>query len=188
MRSENSDRTEIATYDEFVGEMFREGWRFLENKTPHIVTNKDTGIVSTYPIIAGGYGPFLELKCPQDHVLTINGLNQRPVMPHYLSIRCRDDTLYELRGGTRLSMMKRDRDNLPAFNHFLFYDEISQTRGSRFKQEGERYYLQEKGIILYEREKLQFYVYESDIDIIRTDFLMKCDIFVKGTGVEAGNI
>lgn len=171
--------SDSGTYDVFVGEMFREGWRFLENKTPQIITNEDTNIVFTYPIIAGGYGPFLELKCPPDRILTINGANQKPLLRHHLSIRCRDDTDYELRGGTRLSIMKLKSTGKPQFNLWLCYDEISQTRGSRFKQEGERFFLKEEGIILYEGEKLAFYVYESDIDIIMTGFLMNCDIFEK---------
>lgn len=141
---------------------------------------KDTGIVSTHPIIAGGYGPFLELKCPPDQVITINGANQRPLLRHYLSIRCRDDTGYELPGGTRISIMYLDDTGKPRENLWLFYDEISQTRGSRFKQEGERYYLKEAGIRLGGGEKLAFYVYESDIDIVKTDILLRCDIFVKG--------
>jgi len=183
MRSDNPVPTEkdrTGTYDEFITAMQSERWRFLDNKTPHIITNKDTGFVSTYPIIAGGYGPFLELKCPQDHVLTINGANQKPVLRHYLSIRCRDDTNYELHGATWLSIMKLDSIGKPLFNLWVCYNEISQTRGSRFKQRGERYYLKELGIILHGGEKPAFYVYESDIDIVKTDVLLRCDIFVKG--------
>lgn len=175
----NQVSTEIGTYDEFVREMQSDRWRFLDNKTPHIITNKDTKIVSTYPIIAGGYGPFLELKGPPDRILTINGANQRPLLHHHLAIRCRDDTNFELPGGTRFSIMKLTITGKPLFNLWLCYDEIAQTRGSRFKQELERYYLKQEGIILYGGEKLAFYVYESDIDIIKTDILLSCDIFVK---------
>lgn len=179
MRMDNPLNTEIGTYAEFARAMQGEAWRFLDNKTPHIITNKDTKIVSTYPITAGGYGPFLELKCPQGHIMTINGANQKPVLRHYLSIRCRDDTGYELPGWTRLSIMYLDNTGRPRENLWVCYDEISQTKGSRFKQEGERYYLKEHGIILYEGYKLAFYVYESDIDIIKTDVLLRCDIFIK---------
>lgn len=169
----------ILTYDEFIMEMHREGWRFLDNQTPHTITNEDTAFVNTYPIMAGGYGPFLELKCPQNHIMTINGAIQEPLHHHYLSIRCRDDTCFELPGWARLSMMKIDSANYPVCNHWVSYEEISQTTGSRFKQEGERYILKKRGIILYGGEKLAIYVYESDIDIDTTDILMKCDIFVK---------
>lgn len=178
--SDNPVITELGTYEEFVNAMHFTGWQFLDNKTPHVITNKDTGIVSTHPIIAGGYGPFLELKCQPDQVMTINGANQRPLLRHYLSIRCRDDTGYELPGGTRISIMYLDDTGKPRENLWLCYDEISQTRGSRFKQEGERYYLKEAGIRLGGGEKLAFYVYESDIDIVKTDILLRCDIFVKG--------
>lgn len=171
--------TESGTYDEFVTAMQSDRWLFLDNKTPQIITNKDTKIVYTYPIIAGGYGPFLELKCPPDQVMTINGANQKPALRHYLSIRCRDDTDFELPGGTRLSIMYLDNTGKPRENLWVCYDEISQTRGSRFKQEGERYYLRERGIHLSGGEKLEFYVYESDIDIIKTEILLSCDIFVK---------
>lgn len=175
-----TEKDRIGTYDEFIRAMQSDKWRFLDNTTPQIITNKDTKFVSTYPIIAGGYGPFLELKCPQDHVLTINGANQKPGLSHYLSIRCRDDTDFELPGATWLSIMKLDSIGKPLFNLWVCYHEISQTRGSRFKQEGERYYLKEHGIILDGGEKLEFYVYESDIDIIKTDLILTCDIFVKG--------
>ncbi len=174
-----TERTEIGTYEEFITAMHSDKWRFLDNKTPQKITNKDTRIVSTYPIIAGGYGPFLELKCPQDHILTINGANQKPPLRHHLSIRCRDDTNFELPGGTRLSIMYLDNTGRPRENLWVCYDEISQTRGSRFKSKGERYYLKEHGIIMYEGYKLAFYVYESDIDIVTTDILLSCDIFVK---------
>lgn len=174
-----TEEDRLGTYDEFVTAMQSDGWRFLDNKTPHIITNKDTKMVSTYPIIAGGYGPFLELKCPPDHILTINGANQKPLLRHYLSIRCRDDTNFELPGGTRLSIMYLDNTGRPRVNLWVSYDEISQTRGSRFKQDGERYYLKELGIRLSGGEKLAFYVYESDIDIVKTDILLSCDIFVK---------
>lgn len=169
----------IGTYDDFVTAMQSERWRFLDGKTPQIITNKDTKIVSTYPIMAGGYGPFMELKCPPGHILIINGANQRPVLRHHLAIRCRDDTGYELPGETRLSIMYLDNVGKPRENLWVSYDEISQTRGLRFKQEGERYYLKEMGIHLFEGEKLAFYVYESDIDIVKTDILLRCDIFVK---------
>lgn len=171
-------RTETGTYEEFITAMRSDRWRFLDNKTPHIITNKDAKNISTYPIIAGGYGPFLELKCPPDQVLTINGANQRPALRHHLSIRCRDDTDFELPGAIWLSIMKLDSIGKPIFNLWVCYHEISQTRGSRFKLRGERYYLKEQGIILHGGEKLAFYVYESDIDIVKTDVLLSCDIFV----------
>jgi len=179
MRLNNPVRIEIGTYEVFVTEMHSDGWRFLDYKTPQTITNKDTKFVSTNPIMAGGYGPFLELKCPPDQVLTINGANQRPPLRHHLAIRCRDDTNFELPGATWISIMKLDSMGKPLFNLWVCYYEISQTKGSRFKQRGERYYLHQEGIILHGGEKLAFYVYESDIDIVKTDVLLSCDIFVK---------
>lgn len=179
MRLDGSIEVQILTYDEFVREMHSNGWQFLDNKTPHIITNKDTGIVSTYSIRAGGYGAFLELKCPQNQVIAINGKNQYPSLCHNISIICRDDTGFELPGNTRLSIMYLDSTSKPIENIWIFYDEISQTKGSRYKQEGERYYLKERGILLKERERLQVHVYESDIDIEKTDLFLKCDIFTK---------
>ncbi len=179
MRSSYTAGPKIQTYDEFIKEVYREGWQFLDHESPHIITNKDTAFVSTHPVMTGGYGPFLELKCPQKHAIAINGAIQEPFLLHTLAIRCRDDTDFELPGETMLSMMYFNNTGKPRGNLWVSYAEISQTTGSRFKQEGERYYLKERGILLNGGEKLAFYVYESDIDIDKVDISLKCDIFVK---------
>lgn len=80
--------------------------------------------------------------------------------------------------------MKLDGKDKPVYNTWLTYNEISQTVGSRFKQEGIRYCLKEQGMLLYPGDKLQFYVYESDIDIVKTEFRLMCDTFVKDEGAK----
>ena len=176
----------IMTYDSFVEAMLADNWQYLDNKTPHILTEKDIKFISIYPIRAGGYGKFIGLKSPAKlrTCIAINGMNQHPFLHHRISIRCRDDTGFELPGRTQISLMKFDYIDEPVFNTWLTYSELSQTIGSRFKHEGLRYCLKERGILLYLGERLEFFVYESDIDIVKTEVRLMCDIFVKAEGAE----
>ena len=182
-----STETRILAYDEFVEAMLDTNWRFMDGRTPAVLTEKDTKFISIHPMQAGGFGRFLELRSPAKPMtrIAINSMNQRPSSQHRISIRCRDDTGFELPGRTQISLMKLDSKDKPVFNTWLTYNEISITAGSRFKREGVRYGLKEAGILLATGEKLLFYVYDSDIDIVKTEIRLMCDIFVKDEGAKS---
>lgn len=84
--------TIIRTYDDFVEAMLVDNWHFLENKSPYVLTEKNIKIISVYPIRAGGFGKFLEIKPPAKPLtsIAINGMNQRPYLHHRISLRCRE--------------------------------------------------------------------------------------------------
>jgi hypothetical protein len=174
--------TVFGTYDNFVEEMYRDNWNLLDKKSPHIITGKDTDIVFKYTLRSGESGKFLEIINPTGDpktIIAINGLIQRPSFNHHISIRCRDDSNYQLQNKTRIYMVLYENTGYPLTNVYTFYDEVSLTRGSLFKQKAERFYLKYQGLLLYPGRRLAFYVDEPDIDISIIDLRLECDIFVK---------
>jgi hypothetical protein len=171
---------EIGTYDDFVKSMKKEDWNYLDKITPHTITDKDTNIVIKYSLKSGEVGKFLELRCPSipETRIAINGLIQRPELKHTISIRCRDDSGFELQNKTRMRMVLYGKTGI-VWSQYLFYDEICTTIGERPKEEAEKFYLRHEGLLLYPGRGLEFYVDEPDIDIEDIEFNLKCDIFVK---------
>jgi hypothetical protein len=179
---QSTESTVFATYDNFVEEMHRGNWGLLEGKSPQIITDRNTDIVFKYPLKLGESGRFLEIiNQAREHstVIAINGFSQRPSTNHHISIRCRDDSNNQLQNKTRIYMILYAATGYPIANVFTFYDEISQTRDSRFKQQSEKFYLKYQGLLLYPGRRLVFYVDETNIDISMIDLRLECDIFVK---------
>ncbi|MDD3813295.1 MAG: hypothetical protein PHZ02_01505 [Desulfocapsaceae bacterium] len=172
----------METYDEFIKNMNSAKWHFYNKKTPQIITNQNTEIVTTHKVKNGDSGYILEVTCPSSHVLTINGLSLSPRLLHHLSIQCRDKNNNELSAETKIDILKLDFTNCPKVRLCSNYRELSQTMGSRSKAKGEMFYLKHLGFILYGTEKLAVYIYNADIDIVKIDFYMTCDIFERSVG------
>ncbi len=185
-------QTEMLMYKDFVDEMFKQGWVYVDGVSPHTLTHHDTGIVSTFHVKKGMIGTVLEIKCPMHRNLSVCGLNHSGIdikefvkfpmlysTPYFFSIRCKGNDGQELSPYTGIKIIQYDSDNLPKWSRTEFYGDLSQSIGERFKRKHERYYFPQ-GIILYSGEKLGFKVHELDIEVVKTELLMKADIWVKG--------
>lgn len=178
-------------YNDFVSDMLNGDWVLSEKARPCTLTHQNTGIVSTFPVKKGTVGTALEIKCPKHQVLTVCGLGHSGIdpkdfvknpmlysIPHFFSIRCKNNEGQELSLYTRLKIIKRDQENLPVWSRTEFYGDLSQTIGERFKQKHERYYFPD-GIILHGDENLVLQVSEPEIDIEKIELVMKADLFYK---------
>ena len=180
-------REPVTKYIDKIQEFKRNGFR----SEPITVTSMNTFLVTTYPVQKGTFGIALELACPAGRIITMCGYENVSVdpwdfarsphlysTPHQFSIRCFSKDNVEL---SPLTPIRIEREKPSCeINRIddVLYGDLSLTYGERFKRKEERYYFSDN-VVLYRAQRLRLMLINPEIDIVRTELFMKCDLFTK---------
>lgn len=192
----------MKNYTDFTEEMNRHEWYSTKN----ILTHK-SDIIHNNEVKKHNDDIFLSIKLPLGHynkILSICGMEQCDVknneLPHRLAIRCTDingNELYKLSEIQIIYYQYNPAALIPTgviddytqmglvdrlHHHYVdqcYYRDISQVKGSRYKQREEKYYLRHKGVYLVGGDKLLFGVFNPDIDIVKTELFMEYHLWQK---------
>lgn len=182
-------------YEDIANGIENSGWTEISSAGVHPITQFDTNIVIISPVRKDARGNVLEIVCPKDIIIAICGFHQIDVdnddfyktpnlytRPHFVTLKCMDDTNKEISPNTIVSILLTDKDGGTERLYQEFYSDLSPTANGdttgKLKEKQERYYIAET-IVLQRGEKLTFHVYNPDRDISRVELLMMSDMFGK---------
>lgn len=174
----------IGRYDDFESHMMSEGWnkeRILIDNTSEFV--KSAILETTIPMIcSNGYNSILSIICPENRVITIRGIQQcEDVSDAYLFlIDIERSNHAEIPYNTLVGIKKlSDKDITPIL--ICEYGLLGYSDICRF----------ERGVYLYEHERLEFYIsipYRHE-SIISKLFKYFMKIFsIGGEHLDIGNV
>lgn len=173
-------------YKEFLEIVKREGY-----STEHKSLNH------TSPMVKMGYlhkqftGHVITIGCEEKFILSVCGatasgvdpkdFKNNPMLyeyPHEFSVLCKDENGKEPAPETQVHIQKITKHLKQIDIDTVYYGDLSIKDGSRFKRKEERYYFK-YSIVLSEWETLKIILISPDVNIARTELLMKCDLHRK---------
>lgn len=189
------DDLDYSEYEDIVDSIECSGWTNISSAGVHPITHFDTNIVTISTVKKDTQSNVLEIICPKDIIITICGFHQREIdddnfyqtphlytRPHFITLRCADDTNREIAPNTIISILIVDKKGQTEKLYQEFYGDLSPTANGdtseKLKEKQERYYLAET-VVLQRGEKFVFHVHNPDKDISKVELLMMSDIFRK---------